>query len=54
MEKIKDLPNEIQNKIFYYLEHPIATIFKNEFTIELFKVLNLLLCLVNQTQGNVH
>jgi hypothetical protein len=33
--EIKDLPNEIQNKIFYYLEHPISTIFKKEFNIEL-------------------
>ena len=30
---ICDLPFEIQNKIFYYLEHPLTTMFKNEIGI---------------------
>ena len=30
---ICDLPFEIQNNIFYYLEHPITTMFKNEIGI---------------------
>ncbi len=33
--EIKELPREIQNKIFYYYaEHPIATLFKKESEIE--------------------
>ena len=36
--KIKDLPNEIQNKIFYNnAEHPICKIFKDTFDIEILK-----------------
>jgi len=27
--QIKSLPNEIQNKIFYYLEHPVARLLKD-------------------------
>ena len=34
--EIKDLPGELQNKVFYYYaEHPISTIFKREFNIKL-------------------
>ena len=27
--QIQDLPSEVQNKIFYYLEHPVAKILKD-------------------------